>query len=187
MRPIPNMTIVAPCDAIEAKKATVALLDIHGPCYARFAREKTPIFTTEETPFEIGKATLFREGKDAAIVACGPLVYNALIAAEELSKEGLTVRVINSHTIKPLDEKTIRAAAQECGAIVTVEEHQVTGGLGGAVSEYLGGVYPVPIERIGVQNKFGQSGTPKELIEHYGMGVSSIKEAVKKARKFKVL
>ncbi len=180
MRPIPNITIIAPCDAIEARKATVALLEWDGPCYARFAREKTPIFTTEETPFEIGKAEVFREGSDAAIVACGPLVYNALVAAEELAKDGLTIRVINSHTIKPLDEKTILTAAKECGAIVTVEEHQVTGGLGGAVTEYLSQVHPTIIERIGVQNQFGQSGTPKELIEHYGMGVSSIKEAVKK-------
>lgn len=185
MRPIPNMTIVAPCDVIEARKATVALLGVNGPCYVRFAREKTPVFTTEETPFEIGKAEVFRDGNDAAIIACGPLVYNSLIAAKELEKEGLHVRVINSHTIKPLDEKTILTAAQECGALVTVEEHQVTGGLGGAVTEYLSQSYPVPIERIGVQNKFGQSGTPDELIEHYGMGVSAIKETVRKILKRK--
>ncbi|MDP3726438.1 MAG: transketolase C-terminal domain-containing protein [bacterium] len=180
MRPIPNMTIIAPCDAIEARKATVALLDVNGPCYARFAREKSPVFTTEETPFEIGKAEVFRDGNDVAIVACGPLLYNALIAAEELAKDGFDVRVINSHTIKPLDEKTILAAAQECGAIVTVEEHQITGGLGGAVTEYLSQAHPTNVLRIGVQNKFGQSGAPKELIEHYGMGVSAIKEAIKK-------
>ncbi len=180
MRPIPNMTIVAPCDVIEAKKATRALLDIQGPCYARFAREKTPVFTTEETPFEIGKAEVFREGNDVAIIACGPLVYNALIAAEALADEGISARVINSHTIKPLDEKTILMAAEECQAIVTVEEHQVTGGLGGAVAEYLGQAHPTIIERIGVQNLFGQSGSPKELIEQYGMGVSHITEAVKK-------
>ena len=181
MRPIPNITIVAPCDAIEARKATVALVEVNGPCYARFAREKTPVFTTEDTPFEIGKATIFREGNDAAIIACGPLVYNALIAAEEIAKEeNFAIRVINSHTIKPLDENTILAAAKECGAVVTVEEHQVTGGLGGAVAEYLSSVHPTIIERVGVQNQFGQSGKPKELIEHYGMGVSHIKEAVKK-------
>lgn len=186
MRPIPNMTIVAPCDAIEARKATLALLDVNGPCYARFAREKTPVFTTEETPFEIGKAEVLRGGNDVAIVACGPLVYNALIAVEELSKEKINVRVINSHTIKPLDEKTILSAAKECGAIVTVEEHQVIGGLGGAVTEYLAHAHPTNILRIGVQNKFGQSGAPKELIEHYGMGVSSIKEAVKRVLKRKL-
>ena len=181
MRPIPNMTIVAPCDATEARKATLSLLDVNGPCYARFAREKTPVFTTEETPFEIGKATIFREGNDAALVACGSLVYNALSAAEELAKDGLDIRVINSHTIKPLDEKIILTAAKECGAIVTVEEHQVTGGLGGAVAEYLSRVYPTVVERIGVQNQFGQSGAPKELIEHYGMDIPSIKKVVHKA------
>jgi len=185
LRAIPNMTIVAPCDAIEARKATEALPTIKGPCYARFAREKTPVFTTEETPFEIGKAEVFREGNDVAIIACGPLVHNALLAAEELAGEGIDVRVINSHTIKPLDEKTVLAAAKECGAIVTVEEHQITGGLGGAVAEFLSGAHPVPIERIGVQNKFGQSGKPKELIEHYGMGVGHIKEAVRKIIKRK--
>lgn len=183
MRPIPNMTIVAPCDAIEAKKATIALLDVNGPCYARFAREKTPVFTTEETPFQIGKAEVFRDGDDVAIVACGPLVYNAVRAAEELEGEGVRARVINSHTIKPLDGETILQAAKECGAIVTVEEHQVAGGLGGAVAEFLSGAHPTPIERIGVQNKFGQSGEPKELVEYYEMGVSHIKKAVNKALK----
>ena len=185
MRPIPNMTIVAPCDALEARKAKLALLDIDGPCYMRLAREKTPVFTTEETPFEIGKASIFKEGDDVAIIACGPLVYNALRTAEELAEEGIEAMVINSHTIKPLDEETILGVAKKCGAIVTVEEHQVTGGLGGAVAEYLGQVCPTIIERIGVQNQFGQSGTPKELIEHYGMGVSAIKEAAQKAIKAK--
>jgi len=180
MRPIPNMTIIAPCDSTEARKATIALLEIAGPCYARFAREKTPIFTTDETPFEIGKAEVFREGNDVAIIACGPLVYNALVAAEELSKKGIDARVINSHTIKPLDEDTILKAAKECGGVVTVEEHQVIGGLGGAVAEYLGSACPTLIERVGVQNKFGQSGKPKELVEHYGMGVSHIMKAVEK-------
>ncbi|MCH7529749.1 transketolase family protein [Patescibacteria group bacterium] len=185
MRPIPNMTIVAPCDVIEAQKATVALLDVSGPCYVRFAREKTPVFTTEESPFEIGKATTFRDGSDVAVIACGPLVYNALVAAEQLKEEGLDVMVINSHTIKPLDGETILNAAKKCGAVVTVEEHQITGGLGGAVSEYLASVHPTSIEYIGVRNQFGQSGKPEELIEHYGMGVNSIKEAIKKAVKKK--
>lgn len=185
MRAIPKITVIAPCDAIEARKATLALLDVEGPCYVRFAREKTPVFTTEETPFEIGKATVFREGNDAAIIACGPLVYNALIAAEELSKEGFDVRVINSHTIKPLDGKTILSAAKECEAIVTIEEHQITGGLGGAVAEYLSETHPTIIERVGVRDQFGQSGAPQELVEHYGMGIQSIKEAAKKVLKKK--
>lgn len=181
MRPIPRITIIAPCDVIEARKATEAIAEISGPCYARFAREKTPVFTTEDTPFAVGRAEVFREGDDVAVVACGPLVHNALLAAEELAQENINVRVVNSHTIKPLDEKTILAAAKECGALVTVEEHQITGGLGGAVAEYLSGAHPVPIERIGVQNLFGQSGKPQELIEHYGMGVEHIKEAIRRA------
>ncbi|MDO8617675.1 MAG: transketolase C-terminal domain-containing protein [Candidatus Uhrbacteria bacterium] len=179
-RVIPNMTVIAPCDMIEARKATIAISKMIGPCYVRFAREKSPVFTTKKTPFEIGKAEIFREGKDVAIIACGPLLYNALKAAEELMKDGMDVMVINSHTIKPLDEKTILQAAKKCGAIVTVEEHQIAGGLGGAIAEYLAKTYPTPIEFIGVQNRFGESGSPQELIEHFGMGVESIKKAVKK-------
>jgi len=185
MRVIPRMTVIAPCDAIEARKATVALLGIKGPTYTRFAREKTPVFTTEETPFEIGRAETFRSGKDVAVIACGPLVHNALVAAEELEKEGLNVMVVNSHTIKPLDGKAVEAAARKCGAVVTVEEHQVAGGLGSAVAEHLMKTHPVPMEFIGVQDKFGESGEPMELVEHFGMGVSHIKAAVKKARKRK--
>jgi len=185
MRCIPNMTVIAPCDFHEARKATVAISKINGPCYIRFAREKTPVFTTPKTPFTIGKATVFHSGTDVAIVACGPLVHNALKAAHELKKSGVSVMVINSHTIKPLDEKTILSAAKTCGAIVTVEEHQITGGLGGAVSEYLAKTYPTPMEFIGVPNQFGQSGSPNELIEHYGMGVSHIKNAVRTVLKRK--
>lgn len=181
MRPIPNMIIIAPCDMLEAKKATTAIATIHSPCYVRFAREKTPIFTTENTPFTIGKAEVFRNGKDVAIIACGPLVYNALRAAEELQKQNIDAMVINSHTIKPLDEKTILAAARKCKAVVTVEEHQITGGLGGAVAELLATKFPTVQEFIGVPNVFGESGSPLELIEHFGMGVSHIKKAAKKA------
>ena len=181
MRPIPHMTIIAPCDAVEAKKATLAIAKWNGPCYVRFAREKTPVFTTDETPFEIGKATTFRDGKDAAVIACGPLVHNALKAAEALAAEGLDVRVINMHTIKPLDEAAVLAAANECGAIVTVEEHQITGGLGGAVAEYLAKARPTPQEFVGVPNVFGESGDPLQLVEHFGMGVSHIKDAIKRA------
>lgn len=187
MRPIPNMTIIAPCDVHEARKATVAISQIEGPCYVRYAREKTPVFTTDRTPFEVGKATVFREGKDVAIIACGPLVHNALKAAEDMGKgkNKIDCMVINSHTVKPLDEKTILKAASTCKAIVTVEEHQVTGGLGGAVAEFLARERPTPIEFIGVQNEFGESGEPMELVEHFGMGVKHIKAAVKKAHKRK--
>jgi transketolase len=181
MRPIPNMTIIAPCDVIEARKAAMAVAEIVGPCYVRFAREKTPVFTTDETPFAVGKAVTFREGKDVAIIACGPLVHNALKAAEELAGEGIDVMVVNSPTIKPLDRTAVLAAAERCGAVVTVEEHQITGGLGGAVAEYLAKARPTPQEFIGVPDAFGESGDPMELVEHFGMGVSHIKEAVKRA------
>ena len=180
-RCLPGLTIIAPCDSIETRKATLAAARMKGGVYLRFTREKTPIFTTEETPFEIGKALVLRDGKDITIIGCGPLLYNALLAAEELSKEGIEATVINSHTIKPLDEKTIIEAAQKTGAVVSVEEHQVAGGLGSAIAEVLAKNYPVPQEFIGAQDRFGESGEPDELIEIMGMGVNSIKEAVKRA------
>lgn len=177
LRPIPNMQIMVPCDMIETRKATLAAARLPGPFYVRFGREKSPVFTTEETPFEFGKATVFHEGTDVAIVACGPLIHEALLAAHELEKRKISVRVINSHTIKPLDETTLLTAAEECGAIVTVEEHQVVGGLGGAVAELLAKNHPTPIEMIGIQNQFGQSGAPRELLEHYGLTAPHIVEA----------
>lgn len=186
MRVIPHMFVVVPCDSVQTKKATLALSETFGPTYLRFAREKSAIITTEQTPFEIGKAQTFRDGNDVAIVACGILVYNALVAAEELAKEdGLSVRVVNNHTVKPMDEPGIVAAAEACGAVVTVEEHQVHGGMGSRVAEILAEKHPVPIEFIGVRDTFGQSGDPVELIEHYGMGTKAIKEAVRRAYKRK--
>jgi len=182
MRVIPHMTVVVPCDAIQTKKATIALSERFGPVYLRFAREKSPIVTTESTPFEIGKAQTFREGNDVAIVACGILVYNALVAADELAHEdGIQATVINNHTVKPMDEAAIVDAARACGAVVTVEEHQVHGGMGSAVAETLAAKAPVPIEFVGVQDRFGQSGDPSELIEYYGMGTPAIKDAVRRA------
>ena len=185
-RAIPNMTIISPCDAVEAKKATIAAAKTDKPVYIRLAREKTPIMTTEQTPFEIGKAQIFFEpiagDPDVAIVATGALVYKALLAAKELEKEKIGVTVINLSTIKPLDGKTIERIAKKSGAVVTVEEHQVSGGMGSAVSEFLSAHHPVPIEFVGVRDVFGQSGTPDELIEHYGMGVSSIISAAKKVK-----
>jgi transketolase len=181
-RVIPRMTVISPCDAIEARKATIAAAKMVGPVYIRLAREKTPIMTTEETPFEIGKSAVYFESEKSqvGIIATGALVYKAIIAAEELQKEGITVSVLNLATIKPLDEDGVLSFAKKSGAIVTVEEHQIAGGMGSAISEFLATTNPVPIEFIGVKDQFGQSGTPEELIEHYGMGVSSIKEAVKK-------
>ena len=181
MRVQPRMVVVVPCDAIEAQKATFAVAFNGQPSYIRFGREKSPVFTTQDTPFEIGRAEIFRDGKDAAIIGCGMLLYNALVAAEELSKEGIECMVINSHTVKPIDEKTIVEAAQKTGAVVSVEEHQVNGGLGSAVAEVLSKNYPVPQEYIGMQDRFGESGTADELIKAFGMDVGSIKDAVKKA------
>jgi transketolase len=184
MRAMPNMKVLAPCDAIETKKAVLAAARIYGPVYIRFGREKSPLFTTEETPFEIGKALCLwnpeDDKPDVAIIACGTLVYNALKAGKELEDEGIKTCVINSPSIKPLDEETIINAAKKAGAVVTVEEHQITGGLGGAVAECLAKNYPVPIEFIGVKDSFGESGGPWELVEKYGMGVSYIKEAVRR-------
>jgi transketolase len=188
-RVMPNMVVISPCDAVEAKKATIAAAKTKEPTYIRLAREKTPVMTTEDSPFEIGKAQIVFEsvtGKpDVAIIATGALLHKALKVAKELEKEKIGVTVVNLSTIKPLDEKTIIKVAEKAGAVVTVEEHQVAGGMGSAVAECLAQHIPVPIEFIGVQNKFGQSGKPEELIEHYGMGESHIKEAVKKVLKRK--
>ena len=181
-RVIPRMTVIVPCDAIEAKKATLASAKIQGPVYLRFAREATPVITTEETPFEVGKANLLfsPEKPQVAIIACGPLVYNSLIAAKELEKEGVSALVLNNHTIKPMDKEAIVAVAKIAGKVVTVEEHQIMGGMGSAIAEVLAKNYPVPMEFVGVQDKFGQSGTPEELVEHYGMGIKGIINAVKR-------
>ncbi len=183
MRALPNMVVVVPADAQEARKATLAAAENNAPTYLRFAREKTPVFTTEDTPFEIGKAVVLWKSKkpEVTLIGCGPLVHTALLAAQELEKRGIGSTVINNHTIKPLDAETIVAEVKETGAVVTIEEHQVTGGLGGAIAELLAKECPTPIEFIGVQNQFGQSGTPTELLDHYGMGVSHIVEAALRA------
>jgi transketolase len=185
MRMIPRMTVIAPCDTIEAKKATIAAAQYDGPVYIRLAREATPIVTTEETPFAIGHAQLFFVPKggmhvQAGIIATGSLVYNALMAAKQLETEGIGVKVLNLPTVKPLDETSVLALAKEAGAIVSVEEHQRMGGMGSAVAEFLARTHPTKQEFIGVDDKFGQSGTPNELVEHYGMGIAAIVEAVKR-------
>lgn len=185
MRAIPNMTVISPCDAIEARKATLAAAKTGSPVYIRLIRDKTPVMTTDDTPFAIGKAQAFFEpiaGKpDVAIIATGALVHKALVAARELEREKIGVRVINLATIKPLDEDAVVRAAKDAGAIVTVEEHQVMGGMGSAVAELLSAKFPVPIEFIGVHDRFGQSGTPAELVEQYHMGSTHILAAAKKA------
>lgn len=169
-RVLPNMTVCVPCDEVETRKATLVAAKFKGPFYLRFTREKSPVFTTEKTPFKLGRAETFRFGNDLTIIASGPLLYEALVAAENLSTElGIEARVINAHSIKPFDEKTLIAAAKETGAIVTVEEAQVSGGLAGVVCETLALSTPVPVERIGVQDRFGQSGEPREVQEALGV------------------
>ena len=182
-RVIPNMVVISPCDAIEAKKATIAIANTKEPTYLRLAREKTPILTTDETPFEIGKAQIFYSPdgiSHVGVIATGALVRNAILSAKDLEKKGIKVKVMNLATIKPLDTEAIITLAKECKAIVTVEEHQVAGGLGSAISECLSQNYPVPIEFIGVKDKFGQSGTPEQLIKHYKMDRDSISQAIVK-------
>lgn len=181
-RVIPRLAVVVPCDAWEAKKATWQLARWSGPAYLRLAREKTPVITTENSFFEIGKASILFEAPRprAAIIACGALVYNALVAANDLAAAGLGTIVVNLHTIKPLDGETILRTASRAGAVVTAEEHQKRGGMGSAVAEFLAEHHPVPMELVGVDDQFGQSGRPEELIEHYGLGVSHIRQAVQR-------
>ena len=183
MRVIPNMRVISPCDAIEAKKATIAAAKIWGPIYLRFAREKSRVMTTEATPFEPGTSyPLWRSAKpQVLIVGTGPLLYEALLAARELERLKIGSVVLNAHTIKPLDERTIATLAKKIGAVVTVEEHNVLGGLGGAVAEVLARLAPTPIEFIGMQDVFGQSGAPKELIAAYGLNAPAIISAAKRA------
>lgn len=184
-RVIPRMVVISPCDSIEAKKATEEAAENGTPVYLRLAREKTPVMTTEKTPFTIGKARTFwiSEKPQVGIIATGALVHKALLAAKELKEKGIEVEVMNLATIKPLDEEAIIKLAKKAGRIVTVEEHQIRGGMGSAVAECLAKNHPVPIEFIGVDDDFGQSGTPDELIEHYSMGKESIIKAVDKVIK----
>jgi transketolase len=185
MRCLPRMKVIVPCDLVETKKTVAASAYLDGPVYIRYGRENTPIFTKTDTPFEIGKANVLRDGNDVAIMACGTMVYESLMAAEILEKKGIKARDINIHTIKTIDEKTIITAAKECGAIVTAEEHQIYGGCGSAVAEVLVKNFPVPVEMIGVNDKFGESGEPMDLMVKYGLKDVNIVEAVLKVLKRK--
>ncbi|MCK9352324.1 MAG: transketolase C-terminal domain-containing protein [Candidatus Paceibacterota bacterium] len=183
MRVLPNMTVIVPCDAIEAKKATIAAARTNTPVYIRLCRTKTPVITTEETPFEIGKSWVAFHADNAqiGIVATGPLLYNSIMAAKALSEEGIAVSVLNLATVKPLDADELLNFAKESGnRIVTVEEHQIHGGMGSAVAEFFAQNHPLPIEFVGVKDRFGQSGKPQELIAHYGLNEEAIKEAARK-------
>lgn len=184
-RVLPRMTVMAPCDWRETQKCVEAAARMPGSVYIRFGREKVPTITTDKTPFTIGKANVYREGSDVTIIACGQLVYEALIAAEKLSQEHIETEVIDMHTIKPLDTATVLRSMKKTGCVVTAEEHQVTGGLGSAVAEALMQRYPVPQEMVGMPDCFGESGQPQELLEKYGMTADDITAAVRKVLKRK--
>lgn len=181
MRVLPNMTVVVPCDAEEARKCTHAVATHVGPCYFRFAREKTPVITTKDTPFKIGKSYTCIEGTDVTIAACGPLLHEALLAAQALLREGIRAEVLNCHTLKPFDVESLVKSVKKTGACVSVEEHQTTGGLAGAVAETLGRHWPVPLATVGMPDSFGESGEPGELLTKYGMRAKDIVAASKDA------
>lgn len=181
MRVLPRMGVISPCDAIQAKRATLALGSWQSPAYLRLAREKTPLLTSEDTPFEIGKGQVFYRPDGlahVALIATGALVHQGLLAAREMEKRGIKAVVANIHTIKPLDTALLTALAKETGAVATIEEHQIAGGLGGAVAEFLSETLPTPMARIGITDQFGQSGTQEELIKHYGLDRTAIIQAV---------
>lgn len=179
MRVLPNMTVVVPCDAVETEKATLALAEREGPCYIRFGREAVPVITDEDSPFEIGKANVLRDGKDAVLFANGAMVYEGLEAAKQLAGEGIDLMVVNLHTVKPLDQEAVLAAARKTGRVITAEEHQAAGGMGSAVAECLAQNYPVPMRILGMQDGFGESGAPDELMKRYGFSSDAIYQAVK--------
>jgi len=183
-RAIPDMKVIVPADATETKKALPWVLEhLDGPVYMRFTRAKVPVTFGEDFRFELGKGTIVRDGSDVAIIACGQMVGIALDAADDLAKSGKKARVVNMSSIKPLDEKMVVEAAKECGAVVTAEEHSIIGGLGSAVSEVLSEQCPTPVVRIGVRDVFGESGTPDELFDRYGLSKPHIVAAAKKAMK----
>ncbi len=178
MKALPNMTVLVPCDFNQAKAATLAAADHVGPVYLRLGRSKMPNFTDENAPFTIGKAQMLNEGKDVSLFACGHLVWEALQAAEMLEKEGISAEVINIHTIKPLDVDAIVASAKKTRAVVTCEEHLFNGGLGDSVAQTLALHCPTPMEYVAVDDKFGESGTPDEMLTNYGLRAANIVEKV---------
>ncbi|MBI1952173.1 transketolase family protein [Candidatus Saccharibacteria bacterium] len=180
MRALPNMVVIAPCDSEEAQKATLAMAKDKRPNYMRLARAETPIITSPHTPFEIGKGCVFRAGKDVTIIATGTMTYQALEAAKMLAQKDISVEVVHIATIKPLDEETILDSAKKTRHVVTAEEAQIAGGLGGAIAELLGEKMPTPMIRIGVQDRFGESGEPDELLKHFGLDAPAIAEAAQK-------
>ena len=174
MRVLPNMVVIVPGDSLEAKKATLALAEDPRPGYLRLAREATPVITTEQAPFEIGKAYVYKEGKDISIISTGTMTYQALVAAEKLANDGVKAEVIHVPTIKPLDSATILGSVKKTGLVLTVEEAQIAGGLGGVVAELLSESLPTKMIRMGMKDHFGESGNPDELLEHFGLTAKHI-------------
>jgi len=187
MRAIPEMKVIVPCDFFQTKKATIAAYSIPGPVYIRFGREPVPIITEEISPFEFGKAECFKPGSDVSLFACGVMVHEALLAAEELEKEGISANVVNFHTIKPLDTESVIRYASQTGAVVTAEEHQLYGGFGSAIAEVLVQHHPIPVEMVGIQDSFGESGSPEQLMKAYHLTSQDIYQQAKRvlARKSK--
>ncbi len=177
MRVLPNMVVIVPADSVEAEKATLAMARDPRPNYLRLAREASPIITTEQTPFEIGKAYVFTPGTDVTIIATGTMTYQALLAADQLYKDGIDAEVVHVPTIKPLDEATILKSVRKTGRVVTAEEGQIIGGLGGAIAELLAENHPVPMQRIGMKDRFGESGEPGELFTYFGLDAKHIRLA----------
>ncbi|WP_276500273.1 transketolase family protein [Terrimonas pollutisoli] len=180
MRAMPEMTVINPCDYNQTKAATIAIANYDGPAYLRFGRPVVPVFTEADQKFEIGKAWMVNEGKDVSIFATGHLVWEAILAGEILEQEGIDAEIINLHTIKPLDEYSILQSVSKTRCAVTAEEHQLNGGLGDAVCQVLSRQLPTPVEMVGVNNSFGESGTPSQLMEKYGLNANSIVNAVRK-------
>lgn len=181
MKMLPNITVIVPADFNQTKQATIAIADHEGPVYLRFGRPKVPIFVAPDANFTIGKADVLLTGSDVSIIACGHLVWKAIEAAQELAKDGISADVINMHTIKPLDEDAILKSASKTKCVVTAEEHMINGGLGDSVAQVLSRNLPVPQEYVGVNDKFGESGKPSELMTKYGIDTPNIIEAAKKA------
>ena len=177
IRAIPNFSMIVPCDYWETYKATLAAAKHVGPVYLRFGREDVPVVTAEDTPFTFGRGEVFAEGRDLTLIACGVMVYEALRSRETLAEGGISARVVDLHTVKPIDRELIERCARETGAIVTAEEHQVHGGLGGAIAEVVVRTHPVPMEFVAVMDRFGQSGKPAELMDAFGLRAKNIVEA----------
>jgi transketolase len=181
MKMLPGMTVIVPCDYNQTKAATIAIADHHGPVYLRFGRPAWPIFTSPDEPFEIGKAQHFSRGADVSIFACGHLVWKSIEAGRILEEQGVSVELVNIHTVKPLDEKAVLASIRKTGCAVTAEEHNIIGGLGDSIAQTAARHHPVPIEMVGTKDTFGESGKPAELLKKYGLEADDIVSAARKA------